>query len=101
MHFVIYGLAFFFAITWTGALIMIPSNRLICSVVGVFYWWVAIIGSFILDFNYFHLLWLMPLSLFTSGIIMYIQMRWFRPKFWSNLILTGVITISAILLITH
>lgn len=26
MHFVIYGLAFFFAITWTWALVMIPSN---------------------------------------------------------------------------
>lgn len=101
MYYVIYGLAFFLALSWTWALISTPSSRLICTIIGVFYWWATIIGSFVLHFNFFHLLWLMPLSLFTSGVIMYIQMKWFQPKFWSNFIFTGIITTLAILPITH
>ncbi len=90
----VYVLAIFFAFGWTFVLWRQPSQRVISTIVTVLYWWMEIVLALLNKFNAFHLLWLMPLSLFLPSMLLLMQMR---KTFLVNFILSGVVIIPVLI----
>ena len=73
MSYIVWGLVLFFAGSWTFGLIVRPDFRLKPTVVTLIYWWGFIGLVFLSDISVYHLLWLMPLSLFIPAVLMQVE----------------------------
>ena len=65
----VFGIAFFFAGSWTFGLSIRPDMRLKSTVVTVILWWPLIASAFLELFPSFALLWLMPLALLIPAFL--------------------------------
>ena len=70
LRYLVWGLAFFFAIGWTIGWLAKPYGQLKSTVVTILFWWAEILGVLATSVSVLHLLWLMPLSLILPAVIM-------------------------------
>ena len=67
LKYITWGVALFFAGTWTIGLFHRPDFRLKSNIVTVLFWWIEI-GLVVLGFySVLHLFWIMPLSVVIPG----------------------------------
>ena len=62
--YITWAIVMFFSITWTWGFMRSVELRLKSTVVSIVFWWIEILTVMAGAFAVFHLLWLMPLSLF-------------------------------------
>jgi hypothetical protein len=69
VEYILWGLAIFFAGSWTFGMLIRPSYRMKNTVVAVVYWWVAIAFVYLGELSALNLLWLMPLALILPTMV--------------------------------
>jgi hypothetical protein len=75
MLYIAWGLILFFAGSWAFGLILRPDFRVKSTIAALIYWWIFIGLVILSDLNVYHLLWLMPLTLFTTMFVMTTNLR--------------------------
>jgi len=64
LKYFVWAAAFFFAGSWTFGLVHRPDFRLKSTICTLVFWWAEIGLALAGAYSHFHLLWLMPLSIF-------------------------------------
>ena len=70
LQWLVYGIALFFAGTWTFAVMFRPAGQLKSTLVTLPYWWIGIAMAIAGLIGPFHLLWFMPVALAVPAIAM-------------------------------
>jgi len=74
MEYFVWGLAMFFAASWTFGLIMRPDFRLKSTIVTIAYWWLIIGLAILASISVYHLFWLMPVALLVPMLLMQVEL---------------------------
>jgi hypothetical protein len=93
---VIFSIAIFFASTWSLVVWRNPVMRYVPFCVVIVYWWIEIILAYADQFSFFHLVWLMPLTVVPPWVLH--SMLW-NKTFLRNFITSGVIIAPIIILL--
>lgn len=75
LKYIVWGLTLFFAGSWAFGMFVRPDFRLKCNVVTVIFWWAEIALAALGFYSVFHLLWLMPISLFIPGAVQQAELK--------------------------
>ena len=78
LKYIAWGLALFFAGSWTFNLSIRPDLRLKSHVVAIIIWWTEIVLAALGKYSVFHLFWLMPISLYIPQVV---QLAEFKRRF--------------------
>jgi hypothetical protein len=97
LTYIAWGVAFFFAGTWTLGVLFNKVHALKSTVATLIYWW-AIIGlAFFGLFNPLHFFWLMPLALLLPGAAMQVDLaRRMTTSMASILVKSGFVIAPAV-----
>jgi hypothetical protein len=70
LTYIIWAAALFFAVTWTAGLVLRPDFRLKSTIATVILWWIWVAAAACHLYSVFHLVWLMPASVFLPTAVM-------------------------------
>jgi hypothetical protein len=73
LKYIAWGLALFFAATWTIGILHKPEFRHKSFIVTILFWWLGIGLAMLGFYNVLYLFWLMPLSIFVPSFLERIQ----------------------------
>jgi hypothetical protein len=93
MEYIVYGIALFFAASWTFAL-SVPRYRLKSNICAIAFWWLEIGLALTGAFSSLHLFWLMPVSFFVSMNSMLIDLGRRGRTSLSSIMLKSTIVIA-------
>lgn len=96
LRWLIYGVALFFAIGWTYALVRRPDFRLKSSLVTVPYWWVGIGLAFTEVMSPFHLLWFMPIALGLPSFVLTSSWRILHASTVIHFLISSLVLVPAL-----